>query len=168
MDMLDMAMLGLVIIGLLILVAGFRQKVVIYYEVEELFVSLLAVLLPVGAYLMAGIPPFNNALLNDVWRWLLIPLVGVLGILCLLCNFKQAWQHSHDFGLTLLVGLFRLVFVSLVIVVLAGLSEQLAERKPSQSRQARAWILIALAGLLTRSLVNGERVYRNKGWLTVK
>lgn len=168
MDMLDMAMLGLVTIGLLVLVAGFCQKVVIYYEVEELFVSLLGVLLPVGAYLMAGISPFNNALLNDVWRWLLIPLVGVLGILCLLCNFIQAWQHSHDLGLTLLVGLFRLIFVSLVLVVLVGLSEQLAERKPSQSRQARAWILIALAGLLTRSLVNGKRVYRNKGWLIVK
>lgn len=168
MDMLDLVMLGLVTIGLLVLVAGFCQKVVIYYEVEELFVSLLGVLLPVGAYLMAGISPFNNALLNDVWRWLLIPIVGLLGILCLLCNFIQAWQHSHDFGLTLLVGLFRLIFVSLVLVVLVGLSEQLAERKPSQSRQARAWILIALAGLLTRCLVNGQSVYRNKGWLIVK
>lgn len=162
MDMFDIAMLGLVVIGLALLAAGACQQVVIYYDVEEFFVSLLGVVLPVSAYLMLGVSPFESALLNNLWCWALVPLVGGIGMLCLLCNFTQAWQHSHDYGLTLLIGAFRLVYVSLLLVVLMGSSEQFEERKHQQAKQSSAWLWLVLVGLLTRSLINGQSVIARK------
>lgn len=164
MDILDIGMLGIALLAIGVLVAGARQKLVIYYDVADLLLSLMAVLLPFGCYLMFSSTPFEDQRFNWVWHWLLVPLIGLLGAVCLFCNFQQAWIHSRSLWLTIIIGMFKLTFVVLLLVIVIGQLERLDDRQASHGEKASAWIWIILAGVLARALINGRAVYRYKGW----
>lgn len=164
MDRMDLVLAGVAMLALLVVIAGAQRKVVIYYDGEDLLLSLMAVVLTLAGMLMFDSTPFDGAVLNSLWRYLLTPLVSLAAFGCLCGNFFQAWRHTRNGWLAVMIGMFKLLFIALLLLVLIGQLERLDNTESDRGQKASALLLIAFAGLLTHALLNGKAVYTRKGW----
>ncbi|TIC80310.1 hypothetical protein [Crenobacter intestini] len=156
MNWVELSLYICLFVAIVLLFAGASRRVIIYFDLSEVMVSLLAVLLPVFCYIMYGSGPFENWWARTLWEFVATPLAGLFGVLFFALNFIQAWNNSGSALMALVVGVFRLFFVAFFVVIVFGQLERLEKRKASE--KIGAVLVIFLAGMLARALVNGMEV----------
>lgn len=152
-------------IGIGLLIAGASNKAVIYYNGAEMAISFLAVALPFVALSMFDSTPFESESFNWTFRWIASPVTGIIGVLCLVLNFQQAVKHNKNIFLGMFVGAFKILFISLtVLVVLGQIIGKLTNKDTSLRDAAWAVILLAIFVSVAKAMINGPEVYKAKGW----
>jgi len=163
-DLWIVALVIFLITALVLLVAGARRKVVIYYDFKDLGLSFLTIVFPVIAWILFANDLFESAFFNGVVNWLVAPIFCLFSLAFLIECFGRAIIHNRSQALGLVVGVFKLVFVFLSFLVALGqIGKILESMTPVKETIIGAIILIGLY-LLMDAMVNGEDVYAEKGW----
>lgn len=119
-DLIAIIWLAFAAVGIGLLIAGATKKVVVYYDGADMAVSAFGVFLPVVALWMFSLTPFESTVFNWMFHWLLAPSTGIVGLVCVCCNFRSACHYNRSATLGVLVGIFKVVFVAFTIIVIIG------------------------------------------------
>jgi hypothetical protein len=163
-DLLTIFWWGVAALGLTLITAGSANKVVIYYDRHDMVISFLGVLLPMVALQMWTAQPFESAVGNWFFQWLAAPAVGLSGLLCIVVTFAAAITHNRSVVLGVAIGVFKIVFVCLTVLVVLAQLGQFTDRKSAAKDVMVAALCLALFVSIAKALVNGPAVYRARGW----
>lgn len=151
-------------IGIGFLVAGKSNSVVIYYDWKDMRLSLWAALLPLISIWIFFSLPFESEELNVLWKWLIAPVTGLIGIHCLRLNFQSSIQHNRSLFVGFIIGAFKILFGWLSIFAILNQHVK-AEQDRDKHRSSATNVAVGLFFIwLLSSMVNGEEVYKKRGW----
>ncbi|GAB1411717.1 hypothetical protein MASR1M97_04530 [Candidatus Desulfobacillus denitrificans] len=165
-DLITVFWIAAALTGIGLLIAGAERRVVIYYDGTDMAVTGLAVALLLLGWGLSDSSLFESAAVNGAVRWIVAPLLAIAGLFCMIANFRSAIAHNRSIALGLLVGLFKIVFLALSIVVILGQFSRLTEERTSFGDAVVAILLIAACVIVTRAMINGQEVYAVKGWVS--
>lgn len=163
-DLVTSGWMALGVIAVALIVAGVRNKVVIYYDVADMGISALAIVLPIAAMLLASYQPFFSPMFSWLWKWGLLSIGYASGLYCLLLNFINAMRHNRSVLLGLFVGALKIVFLVLSFVVIYSQTGSRKDRKNTIEEVLFSWTIILCMVFLAKAMVNGPAVYKVKGW----
>jgi len=163
-DFLVVFWLALAAVGVGLLIAGATKKVVVYFDASDMAVSAFGVILPFVALWMFSSTPFESTAFNWMFHWFLSPITGIVGLVCVGFNFRSACHHNRSVTLGVFVGVFKVVFVSLTIMVIIGQIGKMVDDKSSVKDKVLAVIFLAIVGAVAKAMINGPEVYQSKGW----
>ena len=158
---------ALAAVGIGILIAGGANKIVIYYDGKDILNSFCAVVFSsISVWLFMAAPEKPQV---PIWiiHWVLSPITAFIGLMCLIKNFKNAVKHNRNFPLGMLIGFFKLVFLSFIVLLVIGQLNKLTDKKSSTKDRLAAAIIIGISVLLAKAMINGPTVYESKGWTTM-
>ena len=162
-----------IIIGIVLLTPfvifglGVAKKVVIYYDIRDLFTSIAPPLLLSFARWFVFEPtlPFDSAYTQIIVRGLVSGFFVFLSIVFLIRNFRLAVYHNRSVFLGILIGICKLFLGYLVAWMLGAISAQRrADKEQHKQVDPRPILTLPIVGILFAVLVNGEAVYYFKGW----
>lgn len=142
-----------------ILIAGVTDKVVIFYDTSDLYLSFAPWLLVTIFGFMAS--TFNNHFIQNVI--LLIFVYIIPGILVLTSVYNSICYNKSVF-IGLIVGPFKLLLALLGIVTFINSIISWLDDDISFKKSIIATIIFSITGWITAKLINGESVYVKKGW----
>lgn len=150
------------------LVAGASNKIVIYYDVKDFFVSFM----PWGS-LLAGVVlvnifhegsesvDFSNLSGKQAVAWYTCIIASMAFFAW---SAKLSIAHNRSVILGVFVGIFKVLAALLGVAVLIGQIEKIFSRDSDIKDMAVAGIVIGIFVWLGKKLINGEQVYLAKGW----
>lgn len=148
-----------------ILIAGFRNEVVIFYNKFDFW---RAVLTPVIGGLLAYFVDLKinggYASYSTEWlmTWVVMPLMGLILVIMLLDSLIVCIKHNRSWPIGLMVFFYRTLYLfGALLMALKALDG--GEKQSFTEKMARLGVAVAILYGAYR-LVNGEKVYRNKGW----
>ena len=150
------------------LIAGMTNKVVIYFNFKDLFISFMVT----GIWFVAAIlvviysTEGQGENLNTMQTNILYITAGI-SILCAIFTIKQSAQHNRNIPLGLLIGVFKIITGLLFILIALGYLFGKSSSESENSSGMGALIIILLLGIfvwIAVKLINGEEVYRKKEW----
>ena len=153
-DLQTTIFIAVVIAFVAMIVAGVKNKIVIYFDVNDLLISFAPwVSLFFGVFIANG---YENKIIGEG-----IAIIGVVSALFFLVwSMKLSITYNKSIGLGLFVGIFKILSSLLAIIIFIG---QL--RKIFGNRSAfGAVVILGFFAWLGKKLINGEQVYINKGW----
>ena len=163
-DLIIVFWLAFAAVGIGLLIAGATKKVVVYYDGADMAVSAFGVILPFVALWMFSSTPFESTAFNWMFHWFLSPITGIAGLVCVVCSFRSACHHNRSAALGVFVGVFKVVFVALTIMVILGQIGKMVDDKVSVKDKVLAVIFLAIIGAVAKAMINGPEVYQAKGW----
>ena len=148
------------------LIAGMTNKVVIYFNFKDLFISFMATGIWFVAVFLVVIYSTEGQgdNLNTMQRNILYITAGI-SILCAIFTIKQSVHHNQNIPLGLLIGVFKIITGLLFILIAFGYLFGKSSSESENSSGMGALIIILLLGVfvwVAVKLINGEEVYRNK------
>ena len=164
-DLLVVFWLAFGAVGIGLLIAGATKKVVVYYDGTDMAVSAFGVILPFVALLMFSSTSFESTAFNWIIHWLLAPIIGIVGLVCVGCSFRSACHHNRSATLGLFVGVFKVIFVALTVMVIIAQIGKMIDAKSSVKDKVLAVIFLAIIGAVAKAMINGPEVYQAKGWV---
>lgn len=163
-DLVNLGLLGVAGVAIGLAVAGVRNKVVVYYDTADLGISALALLAPLAFLALASVQPFVTPFLRAAWTFGLESLAWSSGAYFLVLNVANAIRYNRSLPLGLLVGALKLAYLVLCLGMVFALLQDTKPRRRSGTEVLLGWLAVLGLLLLGRALVNGERVYQEKGW----
>jgi len=150
------------------MLAGATNKVVIYYDIRDLVISTMPwVSLLLGSILVSRIQGGgevnydNLSVMQIVFHYLSwIVFIGLL-----LYSGKMSSIHNKTnivFGL--IIGLFKIAASLIGLTAIIGNFLKIFDKQSSNRDRGIALLVIGGISSLGYALVNGERVYDEKGW----
>lgn len=79
-DLMVVTAFAALIAANILLVAGAKRKVVIYFNIKDMSISFLGVYLPFISILAFGTSPFSSSLFNGLWHGMVAPAVLIAGV----------------------------------------------------------------------------------------
>lgn len=151
-----------------ILIAGSTNKVVVYFDTNDLFISFM----PWGSLfigmLLVNVYHHGNETLDydnlSFMQSLFFYLSVAASIVFLAWSIKLSIMHNQSIGIGLVVGLFKILSSLLGVVVILGQISSILDRKSSLKDAFVAVFIIGMLVWLGKKLINGEQVYISKGW----
>ena len=169
MNELQMTILvSVLVVYLIILLFGLAHKIVIYFDPGDLVISLLPWFTLIVAFVLmliyqpAGVDFDINAL-NVIQTYILYAGI-VVSFIFLIWTVILSIKYNHSFLIGLIVGIFKLVSALLGVLILIS---QVSIMKDEKTKRQNFWFAIIVFGAfwwLGKRLINGKRVYRDKGW----
>ena len=163
-DLITILWIAASFVGIGLLVAGAERKIVIYFDGADMAVTGLAIFLPLAAWLLHVSRLFESDIFNGMVRWVLSPGLAIAGLACMIASFKSSIRHNRSITLGLLVGLFKIVFLTLTAIVVLGQMSKLTDEKTTFIEALGSILMIAACAILARAMINGPEVYAAKGW----
>jgi hypothetical protein len=163
-DLLTIFWIAAAIVGIGLLAAGAERRIVIYYDGTDMAVSAFAVIFPLVAWVLSDSNIFESSFLNWMVHWLVSPAIGIAGLSLMVANFKSAIRHNRSIALGLLVGLFKIVFLALTVIVIFGQISKITDERTSFGEAVFAALLLVICYVVAKAMINGPEVYVAKGW----
>lgn len=163
----DMKMAGfvlLVLIAIALMVAGAKNRVVIFYDVADMAHCALTIILPLSALTLSSYQPFITTAFCFVWKWSLSLCAIVTGTYYLFRNFSNAIQHNRSVFLGIFIGIFKLAFLVFAFVVIYSQMGERKDRPNTFEEKLFSWAIIFCVVMLSKAMINGRAVYESKGW----
>ncbi|WP_199052003.1 hypothetical protein [Aquitalea sp. ASV15] len=163
----DVETAGLILLILMVIalmVAGSKNKVVIFYDVADMWHCALIIILPLFVLTLSSYQPFITVAFCFVWKWSLLLCAIVSGVYYLFRNFSNAIRHNRSVFLGLFIGVFKLIFLVFAFVVIYSQMGERKDRPNTFEEKIFAWGIIFCVLVLGRAMINGRAVYENKGW----
>ncbi len=155
-------------IYIIMLMIGIAEKVVVYYDEADLIISLMPWLILFVAVLIAGIyQPTEQDM--DPEKMLQIQKIvwytgGILSAGFALWTIQLSIRYNRSILLGLIYGVFKLLSGLIGVLVLIS---QVFAMKDEETKRKDFWFAILVFGVfwwLGKKLINGKKVYREKGW----
>lgn len=166
MEDLQSTIMILIVVGFVgMLVAGATKKVVIYYDGGDFFISImtwgsiLAGIILVNIYSTEGAIEYST--LQEIIRYGSFIMSGIFTILAM----KLSIQHNRNIILGTIIGIFKIIASLIGIVVVVGQIYTFFSDNSNRKDTFIAMIIFGIFIWLGKQLINGEKVYENKGWL---
>lgn len=163
-DLVTSGWIGLGVIAVALLVAGARNKVVIFYDAADMGTSALAIVLPIVTIILVSYQPFVSPLFCRIWKWGILLSGYASGFYCLLLNFTNATRHNRSVLLGFFIGIFKIAFLILSFAVLYFQMGGRSDRKRTTDDVWLALVIVLCMVFLAKALINGDEVYKKKGW----
>lgn len=166
-DLITAAWMVAVLIGIALLIAGARKKVVIYYDAADLGVSLLSIVLLFSGCIVQGTQPFLSPIFSWIWEWGVSSLLYAAGSYCVFINFYNAIRYNRSVWLGLFVGVFKIAFLllsALVVYFMLGGKRDDEDQQPSIENILIKILIVMGLIALARAMINGPEVYKGKKW----
>jgi len=161
------ALWGSIIGVVVIMIAGVRDRVVIYFDKKDFWISFLPwVLYFVCVYLVtpadAQAPVDFTAPPEDM----VIPLYITYAVivLCLIENTRRSIYYNRNVFLGIFIGVFKVLFSFFAVIGSLGYISRVMDSSKTFSQRAAALALFSLLQTLWAEFINGHDVYRQKGW----
>lgn len=152
----------------LLLFLGASDQVVIFFDANDVFWSLMPFGSLIGSFvILVSLQPSTDVQEVSFASVVLLNLVAIAGLLLafvgVLITVHNAVRYNRSLPLGVLVGIFKMSIALLMIVTLVG---HLFKASRSNTMIAFSWNLLAVGvlGWLWMRLVNGRRVYLQRGW----
>jgi hypothetical protein len=164
-QILEFGSLAFILTLIGIIFAGASGKIVIWFDLNDVFLTLGIFFPTFIAIFLSVLYKSDPTALYIIWG-----LAILLGGICAIKSLIQSVGHNHNVFIGVLVWVFK-VLVSVITLILVlcrvvlalyGTGNSPNSRRPTTVFQI---VIIGLFGYLMWSLVNGKRVYANKGWL---
>jgi len=163
-DLVTVLWIAAALCGIALLMAGAARRVVIYYDGADMSVTGLAVVLPLAAWGLFDSSLFESDLFNGIAHWIASPVLALAGLYCLLENFVAAIRHNRSIFLGLFIGVFKIVFLALTVLVIAGQLQKMFDEHSSFGDILVSLLLVAACVAVAGGMINGRKVYAVKGW----
>lgn len=149
------------------LIAGATNKIVIYFNVRDFFVSFMPWVSILLGWALMDVYQHEGELdlnaLSGIQSFILYASLTVSAMF-FVWSMKLSITHNRSVLLGLLVGIFKILSALLGVLVLAGQVGKIFDDKSRMKEVLVASIVIGIFVWLGDKLVNGERVYLAKGW----
>lgn len=155
--------------GLVFLIAlGLTNRVVIFYNTADAWWSISPFLFLITAIIIAAtLAPEDSKAFAATRIEQVVLLGGGLGAIWgIFMTFYNAIRYNRNIFLGILVGTCKVIVSLLMAITFIGSLSNIFDSKKSAREVFLFSFLIMLIGILWTALVNGERVYRKKGWNT--
>lgn len=163
---LKLALLAVAAALVLLVVLGATNRVVVFYNVADAWWSVaptitLAVAAVVSVFMAPpGAKEFGGTEVERMILW-----AGVAGAaLCSAVTVYNAVRYNKSIILGLIVGVGKVLISILMAVTFVGSFRAVFDRRKTIRQSLAFALVVATLGFLWKLLVNGERVYRQKGW----
>jgi len=150
------------------LMLGVAGKVVFYYDGADLFISLLPWILMFVTMMLIGVYQPDETSTDIATLTSVQKIIGTIGSIFILLFSVQTIYLSVKYNRSAMmgipIGIFKLVSVVIGVFVLIG---QIATMKDKKTRRNEFYFAMFVFGgvvWLAKKLINGKRVYKNKGW----
>ena len=158
----------IIAIYIIMLMVGMAGKVVVYYDEADLVISLLPWFIFIVTIVIAGIyQPTEQDM--DPEKMLQIQKIvwyvgGILSIGFAIWAIQLSIKYNKSIPLGILYGIFKLLSGLIGVLVLIS---QVFTMKDEKTKRKDFWFAILVFGAfwwLGKKLINGKKVYREKGW----
>ena len=150
------------------LIAGMTNKVVIYFNFKDLFISFMVTGIWVVAAILVGIYSTEGQGENlNTMQTIIMYITAGISILFVIFTFKLSIQYNRNFPLGVLLGVFKIITGLLFILIALGYLFGKSSSESENSGGMGALIFILILGIfvwVAMKLINGEEVYRKKEW----
>ncbi|MGK5095416.1 hypothetical protein WDW89_25820 [Deltaproteobacteria bacterium TL4] len=149
---------------LIMLVAGMTNKVVIYYDGSDFFLSFMTFgSWIIGAILIAYFDTEGQEGQSTL-QTIIFYATCASSALCAIVTLKSSIQHNRNVVLGIVVGLFKIVSSALGILVIIAQIATFFSDESSLKDMIWAYLIFGLFIWIGKKLINGEQVYIAKGW----
>lgn len=163
-DVVTMAWIAIALVAIGLLIAGATKSVVIYYNGKDMLNSFLSVFLFFAVLVMANMKPFESDEFNWVFLWIFTPIIGLLCIYCMIMNFINSVKHNRSILLGLIIGLFKIIFISLIGVVIIDQILVITNKGNSNKIKTTSAVFLFVFIFLAHAMINGHKVYEKRNW----
>jgi uncharacterized protein (DUF2062 family) len=147
------------------ILAGMTNKVVVYFDFNDFFVSLMTVGIWVIAFIALTIleKEGQTAQLNTMQMGT-IGLSALISVVCGITSVKSAIYYNRSMVLGLIIGIVKILTAIVGVVIILGQFQKLFEDDSSSKDVIVAMFLLGLFSWIGNRLINGEKVYEKQGW----
>jgi hypothetical protein len=163
-DVVTMAWIAIALVAIGLLIAGATKNVVIYYNGKDMLNSFLSVFLFFAVFVMANMKPFESDEFNWVFQWLFTPIIALICIYSLIMNFIKAVKHNRSILLGLVIGLFKIIFISLIGAVIIDRILIITNKGNSNKTKVSSAVFLFVFIFLAHAMINGHKVYEKRNW----
>ncbi len=159
---------GISAIYVVMLLVGMAEKVVVYFDEADLVISLMPWFILFVAMVLALIyqpsedtpdPQRLREIQEYIWT-VALPLSAIFSLWSIWLSIR----YNHSFLVGLPYGIFKLISVLIGVLVLAS---QIATMKDEKTKRNQFFFAAMVFGAfiwLGKKLINGKKVYKDKGW----
>ena len=159
--------IAVVVAFVVMLIAGATNKIVIYFNAGDFFVSfmpwgsILVGMILLNVYQHGGDVDFNalSGMQSFVWYASLS-----LSAIFFVWSIKLSVTYNRSITLGLFVGIFKVLSALLGVVVLVGQVGKMFSDESSMKDGLIAMLVFGVFIWLGKKIINGEQVYLAKGW----
>lgn len=159
--------IAVVVAFIAMLIAGATNKIVIYFNAGDFFVSfmpwgsILIGMILLNVYQHEGEVDFNalSGMQSFIWYASLS-----LSAIFFIWSMKLSITHNRSIALGLFVGIIKVLSALLGVVVLVGQVGKMFSDDASMKDALIAMLVFGVFIWLGKKLINGEQVYLAKGW----
>jgi len=162
---------GIIIGTLIIIIAGVRDRVVIYFDKKDFWISFLPwVIFFMGLYIITPVAPDGTHTpidLADPAKNKVIPLDIIYAVitLCMIEISRRSIYYNRSFFLGLCIAPFKVGFSIFAVIGSIGSLGGALNSSSTFNRRALALALFAILHTLWEEFINGRDVYKQKGWV---
>ena len=161
-------LISILFVYIIILLFGVAHKIVIYFDPGDLVISLMPwlTLLLTIVFIQVYQPEGTNIDFNalSAIQTYILYFGAAISFVFLIWTIILSIKYNRSFLIGLIVGIFKLISVLLGVLILIS---QVFIMKDEQTKRKDFWFAILVFGVfwwLGKRLINGKRVYRDKGW----
>ncbi len=158
----------IIAVYIIMLMVGMAGKVVVYYDEADLVISLLPWLILFVTVLVTGIYQPNEQDLNPEKMLQIQQFIwyagGIFAIGFSVWAIQLSIKYNRSILLGLVYGIFKLLSGLIGVLVLIS---QVFTMKDEKTKRKDFWFAILVFGAfwwMGKKLINGKKVYRDKGW----
>ncbi len=169
-DIKKSIIIAVIIVFIIILILGSTKKVVIYYNFKDFVISILPFLsLIIGIILFLIYQPDVSRNLFTYSEYtgtqkIIFMLSLVLAILSSIITIVLSIKYNKNIFIGMIIGVFKVIISCLGVLILFFQFLTVLSEKSSSRDKIVATMIIGSLIYITKSLINGEEVYENKGW----
>jgi len=161
------ALWGTIIGVVVIVIAGVRDRVVIYFDKKDFWISFLPwVLYFVCVYLVTDGDAQTPIDFTAPPEGMVIPLYIMYTaiVICLVAIIKRSIYYNRSFFLGVCIALFKVLFSLFAVFGLLGYMSRAMDSNKGFGQRISALVVFAVLYTLWEEFINGHNVYRQKGW----
>jgi len=166
-DLQATIVIAIVISFVAMLIAGTTNKIVIYFDASDFFISfmpcgsMITGLILLNIYQHEGNVDFN--LLSEMQTFIWYVSISMSAIF-FIWSIKLSIRYNRSISLGIFVGIFKMLSALLGAVVLVGQVGKIFSNDSSMKDALIAMLIFSIFIWLGKNLINGKQVYIAKGW----
>ncbi|MDD3840908.1 MAG: hypothetical protein PHP06_10180 [Clostridia bacterium] len=167
-ELLMTIIVGGLVLFIIAILLGLSKKVVFYYDEGDLVLALMPWMSLIVTYILLVIyqPEGTSLNLNILTSTqTTISYIGFsISILFSILTVTQSIKHNKNIAIGIIVSIFKLLFSLLGIMILIS---QVFKMNDEKTKRNQFWFALLVFGAfwwLGKNLINGKKVYRDRGW----
>lgn len=153
---------------IIILLFGLGHKIVIYFDSGDLVISLMPWFSIFLAFIFIEVyQPRGRSLdfnaLSDIQTYIMYAGIAISFIFSI-WTIMMSITYNRSFLLGIVVGIFKIISVLLGVLILISQIFVMKDKKSTRNNFYFAALVFGVFIWLGRRLINGKRVYLDRGW----